>query len=54
MVHLVGAPESWKPGLKVREHTPDHDPDFPAAAPASLLAELRAILPAGALITDEE
>ena len=47
-------PEDRKPGVKVREHTPDRDPEFAEAAPASLLAELRAILPPESLITDEE
>jgi glycolate oxidase len=41
-------------GVRVRDHLSERDPDFPEAAPASLLAELRAILPPGALITDEE
>ena len=47
-------PEDRKPGVKVREHTPDRDPEFTEVAPASLLAELRAILPPESLITDEE
>ncbi len=50
----MGNPEDRKPGVKVREHSPDQDPDFPEAAPDALLAELRAILPPGSLITDEE